>query len=175
MLIIYHADQAGVCNTTKSSGVEVGVNTGAELAIKAADVKTPTKELLDLPLAVCSSRDFFDTAFSICARQGLADFGHQTIDIPLGDKLCFAFGGDSASAAPPPAAGSSAVSPPPGGPAAPPPSSEVSQPSDPRSSTGNSCKSKNGLNGTCISTSACATDGGSSEPGHCPGGDDIQV
>ena len=58
MLIICYADQAGVCSTKKSSGVEVGANIGAELAIKAANVKTPTDELLDLKLAVCSSRDF---------------------------------------------------------------------------------------------------------------------
>lgn len=105
----------------------------------------------------------------------MADIEHQTIDFPLGNKLCFAFGGDSASAAAPPAAGGPAVSPPPGGPTPPPLSSGGSQPSDPGSSAGNSCKSKSGLSGTCISTSACAGNGGSSEPGHCPGGDDIQV
>lgn len=95
-----------------------------------------------------------------------ADNEHQTIDFPIGDKLCFAFGDDSASAALPPAVG---------GPAGPPSSGGGSQPPGPGSGSGISCKNKNGLSGTCISTSACAGDGGSSEPGHCPGGDDIQV
>lgn len=53
-LIIELADEAGVCDTKKTVGVEVGVNFGAELAIKAANVNTPTDELLDLKIAVCS-------------------------------------------------------------------------------------------------------------------------
>ena len=154
--------------------MEIGANIGAELAIKAANVNTPTDELLDLKLAVCLSRACSRKRHLICAREVIADIEYQTIDSPLGEKLCFAFGGDSASAAAPPAAGGPAASPPDGS-AAPPPSGVGSQPSDPGSSAGNSCKSKNGLGGTCISTSACAGNGGSSEPGHCPGGDDIQV
>lgn len=154
--------------------MEIGAKIGAELAIKAANVNTPTDELLDLELAVCLSRACLRKRHLICAWEVMADIEHQTIEVPVRDKRCFPFGGDSASAAAPPAAGP-AASPPPSGSAAPPPSSVGSQPSDPGSSAGNSCKSKNGLGGTCISTSACSGNGGSSEPGHCPGGDDIQV
>jgi hypothetical protein len=37
-----------------------------------------------------------------------------------------------------------------------------------------SCKVNSGESGTCISTSSCASQGLKSEPGHCPGGTDIQ-
>lgn len=36
------------------------------------------------------------------------------------------------------------------------------------------CTANNGLFGSCISTSTCSKHGGVSEPGHCPGGTDIQ-
>lgn len=96
----------------------------------------------------------------------------KTVDFPIGDKLCFAFGKDGPPAgAPPSVGGGSAVAAPP-----PTPSGGASQPSTPGSNSGGtSCKSDNGLSGTCIPTQACAGDGGSSEPGHCPGSHDIQV
>ena len=37
-----------------------------------------------------------------------------------------------------------------------------------------SCTVNSGASGTCISTSDCATQGGSSEAGHCPGASNIQ-
>ena len=37
-----------------------------------------------------------------------------------------------------------------------------------------SCTVNSGESGTCISTSSCASQGLKSEPGHCPGGTDIQ-
>lgn len=52
MLTIFGADQGGVCNTQKEAGVEIGANTGAELSIKTANENEPSKELLDLTLAV---------------------------------------------------------------------------------------------------------------------------
>jgi hypothetical protein len=41
-----------MCDTPQTSGVEVGANFGAELSIKAANVKDPANELLDLKIAV---------------------------------------------------------------------------------------------------------------------------
>ena len=50
--IASRADKAGACNTQKAFGVEVGANFGAELAVKAANVNDPGKELLELKIAV---------------------------------------------------------------------------------------------------------------------------
>lgn len=154
--------------------MEVGANFGAELAVKAANVNDPAKELLELKIAVGSSMDLRVHGLNR-ARKLVADNGNQTIDFPLGDKLCFAFGEEGTSAAAPPNAGGPGAPPPSVGPGTPPPSSGVSQPSEPGSTGGTSCKSSNGLSGTCIPTDTCAGDGGSSEPGHCPGADNIQV
>jgi hypothetical protein len=47
-----------MCDTQKTSGVEVGANFGAELSVKAANVKDPANELLDLKIAVGPVRNF---------------------------------------------------------------------------------------------------------------------
>lgn len=52
ILILSRPDSAGVCDTQKTFGVEVGVNFGAELSVKAANVNDPTNEFLDLKIAV---------------------------------------------------------------------------------------------------------------------------
>lgn len=54
IMIVSRADKAGACHAL---GVEVGANFGAELAVKAANVNNPAKELLDLKIAVGSSTD----------------------------------------------------------------------------------------------------------------------
>lgn len=52
---------------------------------------------------------------------------------------------------------------------------EPSEDIDDESSETSSCKTGNGTLGTCISTSDCSSNGGTSEAGHCPGTSDIQV
>lgn len=46
---------------------------------------------------------------------------------------------------------------------------------DQESTDNGSCKIGNGTRGTCISTAACSSNGGTSEAGHCPGAANIQV
>lgn len=45
----------------------------------------------------------------------------------------------------------------------------------PAPSTSNTCTTKAGLKGTCMAVGLCRSDGGVTEAGHCPGGNDIQV